>query len=124
MDVSTLENFSEVVEREALLQGRMKHENIVTLIDVKIDAARGYLIMELCRETLDQFWRRRDLGQVTYREILRSIACGLEFIHGENHIHRDVKSTNILRKNFWAFCFVPFIVIECEFPTLKTLALC
>lgn len=104
-DVSAIKNFSDVVLHEAKLQWNLKHDNIVAIIDVKIETVRGYLIMELCRETLDQFWRRKDLGQVTYREILRSVASGLEFIHAQNYIHRDIKSTNILRKSLNSFSF-------------------
>ncbi len=58
-----------------------------------------YLIVDLCEQTLDEYICSEislNISQINGRRIIKEIMTGLEFLHGERILHRDLKPLNIL----------------------------
>jgi eukaryotic-like serine/threonine-protein kinase len=83
---------------EAALVGRLKHPNVVSIIDAVFDAPEPYLVMEYVQgPTLRRFCRADHLlplEQIV--EIGFKCAMALGYMFRQGLIHRDVKPANIL----------------------------
>jgi serine/threonine-protein kinase len=97
---STLVHDAEVVERferEARMTAKLDHPHIVPVYDVGRHGGRPYIVMKkLEGQTLAALLRKK--GGMTQEETLalfRQLASGLDFIHGQGFIHRDIKAGNI-----------------------------
>lgn len=97
---STLAHDAEVVERferEARLTAKLDHPHIVPVYDVGRHLGRPFMVMKkLEGQTLAALLRAK--GGMTQDETLalfRQLASGLDFIHGKDFIHRDIKAGNI-----------------------------
>ncbi len=88
----------ELFEREARIVGRLKHENIVDIIDAgRSGDGVAYIAMEwLEGYTLDEEIQTN--GPLSFQrvsEILRQIASALQESHSQHILHRDLKPSNI-----------------------------
>ncbi|MBL7164693.1 MAG: protein kinase [Anaerolineales bacterium] len=94
VDPSFIERFRE----EARLVARLKHPHILPVYDLGEDQGRFYLAMEymsggslkdlLANEVALPFERSLD--------VLKQVSDALDYAHGQNLVHRDVKPGNIL----------------------------
>jgi serine/threonine protein kinase len=83
-------------EREAKALAKLKHPNIVNILDFGEHEGRPYLVMEyLPGGTLKQKLGHAVPWQGAF-QVLLPIARGLAYAHQHNLIHRDVKPANIL----------------------------
>jgi hypothetical protein len=82
--------------REAQLAARLHHPNLVSVIDVGLNAQGVYLVMELVPGTTLEAQRPRFGDAAFARPILAQVAAGLAYMHGEGVAHRDLKPSNIL----------------------------
>lgn len=86
-------------EVEASLCGKLKHPNIVSLIEARnSDANNTYIIMEYVEgDTLERFSTPGNLlGVDIVTEIVRQAAEALNYAFQRGVIHRDVKPANII----------------------------
>lgn len=83
---------------EAALVGRLKHPNVVQILDAVADAESPYLVMEyVAGVTLRRFCRADRLLQLTQIiEIGFKCAMALGYCYRQGLIHRDVKPANLL----------------------------
>ena len=95
---------SESVKRfhkEAQAGMRLRHPNIVQLLDQGQQDNRHYMIMEYIEGmNLREFLKLR--GRLNDREavpLMLGLARGLEYSHSQGVTHRDLKATNILISN-------------------------
>lgn len=82
--------------REARAAGRVRHPNVVDMIDVGGDPARPYLVMELLHGC--SLWTRmqaRDLSRDEAIAIMLGAMRGVAEAHRQGVIHRDLKPENI-----------------------------
>jgi outer membrane protein assembly factor BamD (BamD/ComL family)/uncharacterized protein YraI len=87
---------------EARVAGRLKHSNIVSVHDAGMLSGQiPFIVFEyVAGETLEAHlnnatYRRVTLNQQTLT-MVRQIASALDYAHGRNVIHRDVKPSNII----------------------------
>src|SRR5262245_17302623 len=85
-------------EREAKIVGRLRHENIVDIIDAGVTTdGIAYIAMEwLEGHTLDEeIHRNGALSLQRVSEILRPVAAALQESHAQHIVHRHLKPSNI-----------------------------
>ena len=95
----TQRGIGERLLREARTAGGLAHPNIVTVFYAGEEAGVTYIVMELIRgSTLDAMLPAMGTPLPTERalEILAEAAGALDFAHGHDVVHRDVKPSNIM----------------------------
>lgn len=82
--------------REAEIGARVRHANVVPIVDVGVARGVPFLVMELIRGGTLEHHRARfgDLGWGL--RVLRQIADGLAALHDAGVLHRDLKPSNVL----------------------------
>ena len=84
--------------REVDILGRMRHPNIVPILDSGIAGGLLYLVMPFVTgETLrERLAREGPLPADDVLEITRDVAAAIDHAHGLGIIHRDIKPANVL----------------------------
>jgi serine/threonine protein kinase len=84
--------------REARLAARLKHPNVVRTFQISEAIGVHYLVMEYLEgETLEEILKRR--GRLPVSEATRIVyqaLAGLQHIHEQGLVHRDVKPANLV----------------------------
>jgi serine/threonine protein kinase len=96
-----LANHREVVarfRREQVVASRLRHPNLVAAYRAGRAAGRLYLVLELVRgEGLDELvMRNGPLAVADACELIRQAALGLQHLHDQGLVHRDVKPSNLM----------------------------
>jgi serine/threonine protein kinase len=93
------------LETEMLILRKLKHKNIVALINIKQTNSNYYFTMEYCNggSLLNCLLKYKSENQRPFPEdivqyLMRQIVDGLKYIHQKDIIHRDIKLANILVK--------------------------
>jgi serine/threonine-protein kinase ULK2 len=90
----------ENLELEISILRTYRHPNIVCLHDVQKTERHFYLILEYCGGgDVQRLIRTRKNGRLSERltrRLMRDLASGLQFLWGQELIHRDIKPQNLL----------------------------
>ncbi|XP_014241868.1 cyclin-dependent kinase-like 1 isoform X1 [Cimex lectularius] len=83
--------------REIRMLKRLRHDNLVNMLEVFRRKKRFHLVFEFMKETLlDKFEQLHGLSESKTREYTYQIIRGLDFCHNNNIVHRDLKPENVL----------------------------
>ena len=83
--------------KEAQNIAKLKHKNIVTVIDIFEDNGTAYYVMEyLPGGTLSTKVKDRAMSEEDAVRYIRQVASALELVHSKHMMHLDVKPGNIL----------------------------
>jgi len=92
------------------------HPNVVRLLDVCCGRrtpreTRLMLVFEHVDYDLESFMNRNQPVQLDHcRDITRQLLSGLDFLHTQRVIHRDLKPQNVLISSRMQGCLEPFIL--------------
>lgn len=77
---------------------RLKHENVVRLLDCKETPQSVYIVMEYCNggDLADYLLQRGTLSEDTIRLFTKQICGAMKALQSKGIIHRDLKPQNIL----------------------------
>ncbi|KFO88124.1 Cyclin-dependent kinase-like 2 [Buceros rhinoceros silvestris] len=106
-----------IAVREIKLPKQLRHENLVSLLEVYKKKKRWYLVFEFVDHTVldDLEACPNGLDYSRVRKYLFQIMRGTAFCHSHNIIHRDIKPENILVSQSG-------VVKLCDFGFARTLA--
>ena len=84
--------------REARAAVAVRHSNVVATYGGRCTSEASYLVMEYVEgDDLDDWLKRYDELPLSWCcEVARQAALGLEHIHGQGIVHRDIKPNNLL----------------------------
>ncbi len=83
--------------REAKTLSKLKHPNIVSVLDVGIEKEIPYFTMDFIEgQPLSDYTEKKKLSLSQIVDIVIQICDGLQYAHKEGIIHRDIKPSNIL----------------------------
>ncbi|KAJ6111978.1 hypothetical protein N7523_008039 [Penicillium sp. IBT 18751x] len=85
--------------KEVEIARKLKHENVVNLIDASETRQFSYMVLELCPggELYDQITQLTSLDENLSRHVIKQVGKAVEYLHETMGIvHRDIKPENIL----------------------------
>eukprot|EP00041_Stephanoeca_diplocostata_P020860 m.474855 g.474855 ORF g.474855 m.474855 type:complete len:611 (-) comp21683_c0_seq1:201-2033(-) len=74
----------------------LTHENIVRFVGMCTKPPVYCIVMEYCPTSLYDIIKDCKIPPHLMCEYARQIACGMQYLHSKNQIHRDLKSPNVL----------------------------
>ena len=86
---------------EVAVMASLQHPHIVRLLAFYEDSDTYYLVLELMTggELFDRIVRRSHYSEREARDVLRTLAEAVAFLHGQGIVHRDLKPENILHSS-------------------------
>uniref|UniRef100_A0A5B7AG62 mitogen-activated protein kinase kinase kinase n=1 Tax=Davidia involucrata TaxID=16924 RepID=A0A5B7AG62_DAVIN len=85
------------LEQEISLLSQFKHENIVRYLGTDKDNGKLYIFLELVTKgSLANLYQKYNLRDSQVSAYTRQILNGLNYLHRQNVVHRDIKCANIL----------------------------
>lgn len=87
------------VLQEVTIHFRLKHPSILELYTFFEDSKYVYLVLELAQNgTLHQYFvdKRETLSEFEAANVLAQVVSGLQYLHSNNIMHRDMSMSNLL----------------------------
>jgi serine/threonine-protein kinase len=99
--VKVIENIHKLGNKaniEAMVQHKLKHDNVTEIYDAFIRNDKLYILMEYLKggSVFNLLQKQEKLSVKQAIKITIDALHGLQFIHNNNFIHRDIKPSNIL----------------------------
>nr|XP_057923931.1 cyclin-dependent kinase-like 2 isoform X2 [Doryrhamphus excisus] len=106
-----------IARREIQLLRKLRHDNLVNLLDVWQHRRHWYLVFEFVERTLldDLEQNVQGLDLITCKQCFFQVLRGVAFCHQQNVIHRDIKPENVLISG-------EGVVKLCDFGLARTVA--
>ena len=102
---------------------QLDHQNVMKILDVEKSDKVVWMMMPFCElGDLNHFYLRKDVQEETNVNIMNQIIAGLEYLHGQDIVHRDIKPGNILvaTEAPLRLLLADFDVSKCLNPAIET----
>ncbi|XP_067139107.1 calcium/calmodulin-dependent protein kinase type 1 [Centruroides vittatus] len=101
IDKKALKGKEDSLENEIKVLRRLKHPNIVQLMETYEDKNKVYLVMELVTggELFDRIVEKGSYTEKDASNLIRQILEAVDFMHSQGVVHRDLKPENLLYFN-------------------------
>jgi len=100
-----------LLEREIAIMKKLKHSNILPLVETYEDPDQIYLVLELATggELFDKIVDRGHYSESEASLIVKQILEAVSYLHVEGVVHRDLKPENLLCSNDYEKTFRIFV---------------
>ncbi|CAD5114420.1 DgyrCDS3553 [Dimorphilus gyrociliatus] len=101
IDKKGIKGKEDALENEITVLRKLKHPNIVQLLDVYEDKKSVYLVMELVTggELFDRIVEKGSYTERDASNLIRQVLEAVDFMHSTGIVHRDLKPENLLYEN-------------------------
>lgn len=90
-------NSKKYIKREIEIHKKLKHYNIVELLDVIYKSDRIYIVLEYCNNgSLSSFMNKRRMNEIYVQNFIYQLTCALKYLREHRISHRDLKPHNLL----------------------------
>lgn len=98
IDKKALKGKEDSLENEIKVLRRLKHPNIVQLLETFEDKHKVYLIMELVTggELFDRIVEKGSYTEKDASDLIRQVLEAVDYMHEQGVVHRDLKPENLL----------------------------
>lgn len=98
IDKKALKGKEDSLENEIKVLRRLKHPNIVQLLETFEDKSKVYLIMELVTggELFDRIVEKGSYTEKDAADLIRQVLEAVDYMHEQGVVHRDLKPENLL----------------------------
>lgn len=98
IDKKALKGKEDSLENEIKVLRRLKHPNIVQLLETFEDKTKVYLIMELVTggELFDRIVEKGSYTEKDASDLMRQVLEAVDYMHEQGVVHRDLKPENLL----------------------------
>merc|ERR1711892_1264971 len=98
IDKKTLKGKEDSLENEIRVLKRLKHPNIVALLEVFEDKTKVFLVMELVTggELFDRIVEKGFYSEKDAADLIKQVLSAVAYMHDEGVVHRDLKPENLL----------------------------
>jgi len=98
IDKKALKGKEDSLENEIRVLKRLKHPNIVALLEVFEDKTKVYLVMELVTggELFDRIVEKGSYSEKDAADLIKQVLSAVAYMHDQGVVHRDLKPENLL----------------------------
>jgi len=98
IDKTALKGKEDSLENEIKVLRRLKHPNIVQLLETYEDKSKVYLVMELVTggELFDRIVEKGSYTEKDAADLIRQVLEAVDYMHDQGVVHRDLKPENLL----------------------------
>ncbi|KAL7631844.1 UNVERIFIED_CONTAM: hypothetical protein RMT77_017854 [Armadillidium vulgare] len=98
IDKKALKGKEDSLENEIIVLRRLKHPNIVQLMDTYEDREHVYLVIELVTggELFDRIVEKGSYTEKDAADLIRQVLEAVDYMHDQGVVHRDLKPENLL----------------------------
>uniref|UniRef100_A0A6B2L3S5 Protein kinase domain-containing protein n=1 Tax=Arcella intermedia TaxID=1963864 RepID=A0A6B2L3S5_9EUKA len=86
----------ELFDQEVSILSSLRHPNVILYMGVCLDKDKIIVMEYMENGSLSELLKKKELRSHQIHKIATEIALGMNYLHGENILHRDLTSKNIL----------------------------